>query len=59
MDDKGSKGALLHITGETFVYVVIGDPIAQVRSTHLYNTLAAQSSSDVVFIPMQFNAKIF
>jgi shikimate dehydrogenase len=54
-----NEGALLHITGETRVYVVIGDPIAQVKSTHLYNTLSAETQADVVFIPMQFSAEDF
>ena len=59
MGDNRIEGAILHITGETRVYVVIGHPIAQVKSTHLYNSLAAQSSADVVFIPMQFSAENF
>jgi len=59
MGDNTNEGAILHITGETRVYVVIGDPIAQVKSTHLYNTLAAESSADVVFIPMQFSPENF
>lgn len=59
MGDNTNEGAILHITGETRVYVVIGDPIAQVKSTHLYNTLAAESFADVVFIPMQFSPENF
>ena len=59
MGDNRNEGAILHITGETRVYVVIGHPIAQVKSTHLYNSLVAQSSADVVFIPMQFSAENF
>ena len=59
MNVSQNEGALLHITGETRVYVVIGDPIAQVKSTHLYNKLTAESPADVVFIPMQFSTENF
>jgi shikimate 5-dehydrogenase len=57
MEGIQNEGASLQITGETRVYVVIGDPIAQVKSTHLYNKLTAETQADVVFIPMQFSAK--
>ena len=46
----------MNITGETRVYVVVGDPIKQVRSTELYNKLAADKGLDVVFIPLHFSA---
>ena len=51
--------APLTVTGETRLYVVIGDPIAQVRSTHLYNSLAAEGGHDAVFAPLQFSAEDF
>lgn len=51
--------APLTVTGETRLYVVIGDPIAQVRSTHLYNSLAAKGGHDAVFAPLQFSAEEF
>jgi shikimate dehydrogenase len=51
--------ASLTVTGETRLYVVIGDPIAQVRSTHLYNSLAAERRYDAVFAPLQFSAEDF
>lgn len=51
--------APLTVTGETRLYVVIGDPIAQVRSTHLYNSLAAEGGHDAVFVPLQFSAEDF
>jgi len=59
MEAIQNDGALLHITGETKVYVVIGDPIAQVKSTHLYNKLTDETQADVVFIPMQLSAENF
>ena len=48
--------AQLNITGETRFYVVVGDPIKQVRSTELYNKLASDKGLDVVFIPLHFSA---
>lgn len=52
MSDAGP--ALLSVTGETRLYFVIGDPIRQVRSTQLYNKIAADKGIDVVFAPLQF-----
>lgn len=57
MSDAGP--ALLSITGETRLYFVIGDPIRQVRSTQLYNKIAAEKDIDVVFAPLQFAASDF
>jgi len=54
-----TTAALLTVTGETRLYVVIGDPIAQVRSTQLYNSLAAEGGHDAVFVPLQFSAESF
>ena len=51
--------APMNITGETRFYVVVGDPIKQVRSTELYNKLASDKKLDVVFIPLQFSADNF
>ncbi len=47
----------MNITGETRFYVVVGDPIRQVRSTELYNKLASDKGLDVAFIPIHFSAK--
>jgi shikimate dehydrogenase len=47
--------APMNITGTTRFYVVVGDPIKQVRSTELYNKLATDKGLDVVFIPLQFS----
>lgn len=57
MSDAGP--ALLSVTGETRLYFVIGDPIRQVRSTQLYNRIAADKGIDVVFAPLQFAAADF
>ena len=51
--------AALTVTGETRLYFVVGDPIAQVRSTHLYNSLCSQGGHDAVFAPLQFTAEEF
>ncbi|MEJ2137156.1 MAG: shikimate dehydrogenase [Desulfofustis sp.] len=53
---KNELTAPMNITGETRVYVVVGDPIRQVRSTELYNKLATDKGLDVVFIPLHFSA---
>ncbi|MDQ2064843.1 shikimate dehydrogenase [Xinfangfangia sp. CPCC 101601] len=53
------NAALLSVTGETRLYVVIGDPIRQVRSTQLYNRLSAERGHDVVFVPLQFSEADF
>jgi shikimate dehydrogenase len=50
---------LLDVTGETRLYVVIGDPIVQVRSTALYNKLSAKKGVNAVFVPVQFSAERF
>ena len=50
---------LLNVTGETRLYVVIGDPIAQVRSTALYNKLSREKGVDAVFVPLQFASERF
>lgn len=47
----------MNITGETRFYVVVGDPIRQVRSTELYNKLASDRGLDVVFIPLHVSAE--
>lgn len=52
---KNEMTAPMNITGETRFYVVVGDPIKQVRSTELYNKLAADKGLDVVFIPLHFS----
>lgn len=54
-----TNAALLNVTGETRLYVVIGDPIRQVRSTQLYNKLASERGHDVVFVPLQFSEADF
>jgi len=56
----GSETAtLLDVTGNTALYLVIGDPIAQVLSTRLYNRLSAEAGADCVFAPYQFAAENF
>lgn len=54
-----SDFAMLKVTGVTRLYVVIGDPIAQVQSTHLFNRLSAERGIDAVFVPVQFAAAAF
>jgi len=54
---NNEMSAPMNITGKTRFYVVVGDPIKQVRSTELYNKLAADKGLDVVFIPLHFSAE--
>lgn len=54
-----TQPASLTVTGQTRLYVVIGDPIAQVQSTHLYNSLVSGTGHDAVFVPLQFSAADF
>ena len=49
--------ARLNVTGETRLYMVVGDPIAQVRSTQLYNRLVSEKGIDALFLPLQFSAE--
>ena len=51
--------APMNITGETRFYVVVGDPIRQVRSTELYNKMVSDKGLDVVFIPLHFSGDDF
>ena len=54
-----TDAAPLKVTGITRLYIVIGDPVAQVQSTHLYNMLSAERGFDAVFVPVQFGADTF
>jgi shikimate dehydrogenase len=41
------------ITGNTRVFLILGDPIAQVQAPQLYNTLFRQHGVDAVLVPAQ------
>lgn len=41
------------VTGRTRLYVVIGDPVAQVRAPELLNPLFVQSGIDAIMVPLQ------
>lgn len=51
--------ALLRVTGETRLYLVMGDPVAQVRSTAMFNALCADAGIDAVFAPLRFAIEDF
>ena len=47
------------ITGHTRVFLILGDPIAQVQAPRLYNSLFRQHGVDVVLVPAQVAAADF
>lgn len=51
--------ALLEVTGKTRLYLVMGDPVAQVRSTAMFNKLCSERDVDAVFAPLRFAIEHF
>ncbi|MEY4751464.1 MAG: hypothetical protein RIQ60_3678 [Pseudomonadota bacterium] len=47
----------MHITGTTRVYLIFGDPVAQVRAPEIYNALFARHGVDAVLVPLQVAAE--
>ena len=45
-----------HITGHTRVYMIVGDPVAQVRAPEVYNHLFARHGVDAVVVPVKVAA---
>ena len=41
------------ITGTTRVFMIVGDPVAQVKAPQVYNHLFAQNGIDAVLVPMK------
>ncbi len=46
----------MHISGTTRVFLILGDPVAQVRAPEVFNPLFAQHGVDAVLVPMQVPA---
>jgi shikimate dehydrogenase len=46
----------MHISGTTRVFLILGDPVAQVRAPEVFNPLFAQAGIDAVLVPMQVPA---
>ncbi|MDQ5898545.1 MAG: Shikimate dh protein [Pseudomonadota bacterium] len=46
----------MHISGQTRVFMVIGDPVAQVRAPALFNRIFAQHDIDAVLVPARVPA---
>lgn len=44
------------ITGNTRVYFILGDPVAQVKAPTVYNSLFAQHGIDAVLVPLKLPA---
>lgn len=40
------------ITGNTRVFFILGDPVAQVRAPEIYNPLFQRHGIDAVLVPM-------
>jgi shikimate dehydrogenase len=47
-----SAAVALAVTGGTALYVIVGDPIAQVRSPQVINALFAQAGIDALLVPL-------
>jgi shikimate dehydrogenase len=43
----------MHISGTTRVFLILGDPVAQVRAPEVFNALFAQAGVDAVLVPAQ------
>jgi shikimate dehydrogenase len=43
----------MHISGSTRVFVIVGDPVAQVRAPELFNHLFAKHGIDAVLVPAE------
>ena len=43
----------MSISGKTKVFMIIGDPVAQVRAPEVYNHLFARHGVDAVVVPMK------
>jgi len=48
---------MVRITGATGLYVIIGDPIAQVLSPTLFNAAFDRLNLDAVLVPLQVGAE--
>lgn len=46
----------MNINGNTRVFFILGDPIAQVRAPELYNHLFTRHGVDAVLVPVQVSA---
>lgn len=46
----------MHITGQTRVFMILGDPIAQVRAPELFNPLFRRHGVDAVLVPAHVSA---
>ena len=47
------------VTGSTTLFVIVGDPIEQVRSPQVINALFAQAGADAVLVPLRVTRKRF
>lgn len=43
----------MQISGTTRVFLILGDPVAQVRAPEVFNALFAQHGVDAVLVPVQ------
>ena len=52
MSEPSSGGLPLPVTGTTRVYAIVGDPIAQVGSPRVFNTLFCERGVEAVLVPL-------
>ena len=52
MSEPSSGGLPLPVTGTTRVYAIVGDPIAQVGSPRVFNTLFRERGVEAVLVPL-------
>lgn len=52
MTDANNGGLPLPLTGTTRVYAIVGDPIAQVGSPRVFNTLFRERGIEAVLVPL-------
>ena len=48
-----TRAATMPITGHTQVFMIVGDPVAQVRAPEVYNHLFQRHGVDAVLVPMK------
>lgn len=48
-----SSVGMPEVTGSTALFVIVGDPVGQVRSPQVINALFAQAGADAVLVPLQ------
>ena len=56
---KAPADGFVRINGNTRVFLILGDPVAQVRAPELFNPLFKQHGIDAVLVPAQVHSRDF